>query len=107
MTKEIQINSIGTISEKYASHPVIRALLQLLPWWGPTDTLLQHRAAEVQSLKLHAFFDELAQGEKELTDDVVRSHQFLHCYFSTLSAALHSRRKEKVEMFARLCPKRL
>ena len=48
------------------------------------------------------FFEELDEGDVQLTDEVIQSHDFLHAFFATTKAALNTRRKEKIEMFARI-----
>ncbi len=48
------------------------------------------------------FFEELAQGKRELTDDLIQTENFLHSYFCTLRAALNCRQREKTKNFARL-----
>lgn len=48
------------------------------------------------------FFNELADCKIELTPELVKSEDFLHCFFATTKAAINSRRREKIKMFARL-----
>ncbi len=102
MTIEIKDNAIAKLSMEYIERPVIRALLQVIPFWGTADTLLQHRAEEIRSERIRFFFDELAKGKHELTEELINSNDFLHCYFKTLRAALNTRQHEKIKMFARL-----
>ncbi|MBU1667582.1 hypothetical protein KKC13_04130 [bacterium] len=52
--------------------------------------------------RLKTFFDELSTGKIELTEDVIRNSDFLHCYFSTVKAVLNTNRYEKIKYFARL-----
>jgi NRPS condensation-like uncharacterized protein len=93
---------VGKISESYSNKPYIQSLLKLLPYWGAPDTLLQKRADEIRIDRMRAFFDELAIGQHELTEDLIQSEDFLHCYFSTIKAALNTRRRDKIRMMARL-----
>jgi hypothetical protein len=88
--------------DKYITKPVIRSLLQLVPGWCVADTLLQHRADEIRTDRLRAFLDELADGRVELTDDLIHTEDFLHCYFCTLRAVVNTRQREKIRLFARL-----
>jgi hypothetical protein len=44
----------------------------------------------------------LAQGKRELTDDLIQTEDFLHAYFCTLRAALNCRQREKIKNLARL-----
>lgn len=95
-------NAIALLSEKYDEYPVIRALLQLIPLWSAPDTLLTHRARILREKRLMHFFNELAQGKVSLTEDMVSSDAFLHCFFATLSSAMRAYRKDKICMYARL-----
>jgi len=95
-------NIIGKLSVQYSTRPTIKALLKLVPGWSSADTLLQKRADEIKSDRLKVFFDELAQGKRDLTDELIQSDSFLHAYFCTLRAAMNSRQHEKIQNFARL-----
>ncbi len=93
---------IGKLSLQYSNRPVVKALLKLVPGGSSVDTLLQKRADEIKSDRLTVFFDELAQGKRELTEELIHSDNFLHAYFCTLRAAMNSRQHEKIRNFARL-----
>ena len=105
MTKEnnkTETNIIGKFCLAYEKKPVLRALVQLLPRGGSFDTLATHRAKEIADERLKAFFDELAEEKHELTEELIESEGFLHCYFSTVKAVINTQRREKIKMFARL-----
>lgn len=95
-------NIVGKLSLRYSDKPILQALLQLLPGWGSADTLLQKRADEIRSERLHVFFEEIANGNSELTEELIQTEDFLHAYFCTLRAAINTRRKEKIRLFAKL-----
>lgn len=95
-------NIIGKLSVHYSKKPAIQALLKLVPGWSSADTLLQKRANEIKNDRLKVFFDELALGKLELTDELIETEDFLHSYFCTLRAVLNSRQREKIKLFARL-----
>jgi transketolase len=96
------LNFVAQLSKSYGDKPVIRSLLQLIPGWGTADTLLQQRANEIRAERMRTFFDELANGQHELTEELIKSEDFLHCYFSTLRAVMNTRQREKIKMMARL-----
>jgi len=96
------LNIVGELSNYYSDKPVIRSLLQLVPGWSSADTLLQQRASEIRSERMRAFFNELAAGKHELTEELIKTDDFLHCFFCTLRAALNTRQVEKIKMMARL-----
>ncbi len=93
---------IGKISVNYTDNPYVQSLFQLVPGWGSADTLLHKRAEEIKKERLHTFFNELAKGRHELTDELIKSEDFLHCFFSTMKATLNTRSREKIQMLARL-----
>lgn len=97
-----KLGVVGNLSEYYNEKPIIRSLLQLIPGWGSADTLLQERANQIRSERLKALFDELAEGQHELTEELIQSEDFLHGYFCTLRAVINTRHKEKIRLFARL-----
>jgi len=102
MTEGKKLNVVEKLSLFYDEKPIIRALLQLVPSWGIADSLLQQRVDEIRSDRLKIFFDELASGKIELSEELIESENFLHRYFSTLRAALNTRHREKIRMFAKL-----
>lgn len=98
---EADLNPIGKLSKEYSKKPGIQALLQLVPGWGSVDTLMKHRAEEIRMDRLRTFFDELANGDIELTEELISKEDFLHFYFATLRAAINTRQREKIRMLAR------
>jgi len=97
-----ELNTIAKLSEKYSNKPIVRALCHLIPGWSSADTLLQQRANEIKRERIIAFFDAIASGETELTNEIIETEDFLHCYYATLHAAINSRRKEKIKVLAKL-----
>jgi hypothetical protein len=93
-----------SLSEAYADSPVIRALMQLVPGGigSAFDVGLQHRASKLKEQRLKTFFEELATGSIELTQEIVESDDFLHCFFIAAAASTRSRRAEKTKLFAKL-----
>ena len=98
----MESNVVGKLAVYYSNKPVIRSLLQLIPNWGAADELLQHRANEIKNERLRTFFDELAMGQHELTEELVQTEDFLHSYFCTLKAVLNTRHREKIRLMAQL-----
>lgn len=89
--------------EKYDNH-VIRGLIQLLPCGigSAIDVALMKTLENIQRERTMAFFDELAKGDVIVDEELLKSEDFLHAYFATTKYALNTRRREKIEMFARL-----
>ena len=93
---------VGSLANSYSNSPAIKALLNLLPLWSSADGLLETRAGEIKRQRLRFFFDALADGQREITQKLIESDDFLHCYFKTTEVVLNTRRKEKIELFARM-----
>lgn len=100
MTTEI----IEQLGNRYQNNPVIRGLIQLIPLGigAAADVVLIKKVEKMRSDRAREFFDELGNGTVQLTQEMIESENFLHCYFSTVRAALNSYRKEKIRYFARL-----
>lgn len=81
---------------RYESNRVIRGLVQLIPLGigGAIDVVLTRTLTTIREERSRAFFDELAKGSSQL--------DLATLYFATTRYALNSRRREKIEMFARL-----
>jgi hypothetical protein len=89
---------------RYENNRVVRGLVQLIPLGvgGAIDVVLTGTLNKIREERSRTFFDELAKTSTPLDPSVLQSEDFLHCYFSTVRYALNSRRREKIEMFARL-----
>lgn len=89
---------------KYESNLVIRGLIQLLPFGigGTIDMVLNQTSEKIQRERATAFFEELSSGDTIVDESLLKSEDFLHAYFATTKFALNSRRREKIQIFARL-----
>lgn len=100
-------NALAKLANAY-QHPGIKALIALITglpggtFIGAIDAGLQATIERMRDERLRVFFDELSNGRIELTTDLIQNEDFLHRYFTTVNAALRSRRHEKVRLFARL-----
>jgi len=96
------LNPIGNLSLWYRDKPIIQSLLKLVYGGSSLDTLLQRRATEIKADRLKVFFDELAQGDIPLTEDLIEGEPFLHSFFCTVQAVTRTHQREKIRLFARL-----
>ena len=89
---------------RYSGSRTTRALVQLIPMGigSAADVWVKETLQRIQKQRAQIFFDKLDQGEILLSEDVIKSDDFLHCFFITSKAALNTRRKEKIELFAAL-----
>ena len=103
-----QSSALQKISNIYESNPLIRAIVQVAISPVPhgigsaIDTYLTSKVENMREERLRHFFSKLADGSHVLTEELIQSEDFLHAYFSTLKAALNSRRKVKINLFAQL-----
>jgi len=102
MNDKITLNPVGRLSEIYGDSAILRALISLLPSSGPVSTFLQERADEIKTERLRIFFDHLAEGKIPLTEELIQTEDFLHCYTKTVRAVADTRRREKIQLFSRL-----
>jgi hypothetical protein len=88
-------------------NPILRSLLRLIPGGigSAADVYIMDTIIKYRHERLRTFFDELGNGTIELTEDLINTEDFLHCYFNTIKAVLNSRRREKIIFFARLLKK--
>lgn len=101
-------NRIDRLLEIYEENPIVQALIQLavapVPYGiaSALEAALSAKIEEIRSNRLRTFFDELANGEVPLTEELVQSEDFLHAYFSTLKASVNERNSHKIRLFAKL-----
>lgn len=96
-------SQIEQLANRYGHSPVIRALVQLIPFVGSAaDAALVTILNNIREERARTFFDELASQDLALTEEQIKSEDFLHAYFATARAALNTRRREKISLFARL-----
>jgi hypothetical protein len=92
------------LTDSYES-PGVKVLREILKCCLPGLSLIDEAIAQQFGLyrenKLRTFFDELDKGNREINDDLIKNNDFLHAYFSTVNAVLHSRTDTKIKLFAR------
>lgn len=100
----ILLGNMEKLIEKYENNPVIRGLIQLVPGGigSSIDVVLCIEIEKIKSERLKTFYDELGNGDIVISEDLILSEDFLHCYFSTLKAVINSRRREKIQFFAKI-----
>jgi len=96
--------TVMNLLARYEGSVVIRGLVQLIPFGigGAADVVLTRTLEDIREDRSRTFFDELANSSSALDPRVLESEDFLHCYFATAKYALNTRRREKIQMFARL-----
>ncbi len=94
--------SAVSLVERYERHPVIRTLVRLIPYASAAEAAVLTVVANIRRDRAQAFFDELASANAIDNPELLKSEDFVHCFFSTARFALNTRRREKIRMFARL-----
>jgi hypothetical protein len=102
MSNGNKLNPIEKSSQYYASNPLLQAITAFIPQLGPIRELLRIRAEEIATERAKAFFDELKNSNIELTEEVIRSEEFLHKYVITTKAVTENYQREKIRRLARL-----
>lgn len=93
---------VTNLLQSYSENRPLRLLIQALPMGGIVDGELAQFYTKEKARRLKVFFEELAQDEIHLSDEIVLNNDFLHKYFVTLKAAIDTKRDEKIQYFARL-----
>ena len=88
---------------RYESNRVIRGLIQLVPYGlgSAIDVVIVQTYANMKKERMSNFFDELSRDNVVVDEELLKSHDFLHCYLLTIQLALNTRREEKIRVFAR------
>ena len=94
--------SAVSLAERYERNPVVRTLVRLIPYASTAEAAVLTVVANIRRDRAQVFFDELASANAIDNPDLLKSEDFVHCFFSTAKFALNTRRREKIRMFARL-----
>lgn len=89
---------------RYGDSTIIRSLVQLVPFGigSAADVALTRRLQAIREDRAREFFDRLGDEDLQLDEALIDSEDFLHCFFATTNAALNTRRREKIRLFANL-----
>ncbi len=97
-------SAIERLARRYAATPLVRALVQLIPFGvgSAVDVAIATAVTNIREDRAREFFDELARSNLALSEEQMAQEDFLHAYFATAKAALNTRRREKIRLFSRL-----
>jgi len=95
------------IYQAYENKPIIKGLIQAIGTQGfslgsMVDTALATYVSNIRKHRLHIFFEELSNGNAELTEDIIENNDFLHAFFSTINYVFRTRSDDKIKRFARI-----
>lgn len=96
-------DSMNSVLEFYRRSPIVRGLVQLVPYGGPALDAAIISAFDLMGQKrIDRFFRDLEENKLELTPDVVQSDEFLHRFMITSRAVMVQGEAEKIRLFANL-----
>lgn len=98
---------IEKVQDWYIKNKTVRSLMQLLGHltFGATsaiDSWLVIKWQEICSERSKVFFNELDNGNIQLTEELIQNEDFLHAFFITVKVALNTRRHEKIRLFGKI-----
>jgi hypothetical protein len=107
----------GWFVEKYTSSPIVQALAVfvagaagsavgaspiLAGLAGTSIVLIDAGFQEMRRKRQEILFDELAKGERFLSEELIGKEEFLQAFTLIYRAAIKSQQKEKIQRFARI-----
>ncbi len=95
-------DNLFLLAEEYHDNTVLRTLIKALPIGGIVDNTLANIYTKEKERRLKVFYNELANGSLNLTNEYINTDDFLHKYFITLHAVIETKRDEKIKFLARL-----
>ncbi|MEO6520046.1 MAG: hypothetical protein ABIN91_00080 [Mucilaginibacter sp.] len=104
-TVETVKSSVIKLYELYEKKWIVKALIQSitvkdLPIGAAGDTILSSYVTNLKAERLRTFFDQLDNGDIELTEELIANDDYLHAYFATVNYVLQNRSKLKIKAFA-------
>jgi hypothetical protein len=94
---------VTKLYKSYEDKPILKALIQAIsPIGAAADTILSTYVNKLKVDKLHAFFEQLGNGDIDLTEEIIDNTDYLHAYFATINYVLLNRSKLKIRSFAEI-----
>jgi hypothetical protein len=97
-----QFDKLGEI---YVAHPVMRTLAALagvVPPVSVLDEAVVARWNQAKQERFKALLEELSKGARYLTEDLIEQEDFIYAFHAISRAAVFTKNKQKVQLFARL-----
>lgn len=88
--------------ESYENVPLIKGLIQAIPFAGIPDSIVGTYVNKLKAKRLKIFFDQLTNGDIQLTEDIISNDNFLHAFFATTHYVVNSRSDLKLKAFAEI-----
>jgi len=98
---------LDELRDFYIDDPCVNFLVQVLSGFsfgvaGGFHAALVATIQSYQKERLKTYFDELAKGNIDLSEEDIQNEDFLHAFFATTKAASATRNREKIKLFAKL-----
>ncbi|MEX0649000.1 MAG: hypothetical protein WEA56_01480 [Balneolaceae bacterium] len=86
----------------YENDKSIRGIIRFSGLSEFFNHFVSDRVKEIRVKRSKTFFDQLQNYKIELTQEIIESEDFLHKFIISYKAAINSRQREKIRMFARI-----
>lgn len=86
----------------YENDKTIRGIIRFSGLSEFFSHFITDRVKEIRLKRSKTFFNELQQRNVVLKEETIKSEDFLHKFFVSYKAAINTRQREKIRMFARL-----
>lgn len=96
------IHNLEKIQIAYENDPTVKAIIKFSRLGEFFMPYISDRVNQIREERTKTFFDELLEGKVKLSEDVIKSEDFLHKFYITYKSAINTRRRKKIEFFARL-----
>lgn len=99
---------IETLDEQYQAQPEIRLFIEAiaafsgLPIGTIFETFVSTKAKELATARMRSFYNELNDGEIELTDELINNDSFLHSYFAVVNYVINLKMIKKLQGLQKL-----
>jgi len=96
-------DSVNPIADWYIHNPIIRGLVAAVPYaGGGLDVAIATKIDDMARKRVERLFESLERGEFQLTEEVVKSDEFLHRFVIVARAVTTQGQNEKIDLFASL-----
>lgn len=99
-------NLVEVLYNKYKDEPIIYGLIEAIAFPVPANFLIEtfvgSYVTKMVASRLHSFYEELNNGDFELTEEIIENEEFLHSYFSVVNYVARSKSDEKSKQFAKI-----
>jgi len=103
MKESIQLKKI---TEDYSNSPILRSMVNLIPYvGGAIDVLITTRIQEISWKRLNTYLDQLQKqfenvDESKINKEFLQSEEFYDLFLQTARASTRTRSEQKIKLFS-------